>query len=231
MRKSAVFLFSIGAAALITACSSHEKQASTSESISETAEPTTEIVTEAVTETTSVTVTQPSETSFVKEVISISREDISDYYFDGETQTIGDDIHGYLEIPIEWEYEEPDAHKRAVMAYTDDEGNRIYMKNCDLIGWGLGIKDIDKLAEQYESMDKSCFNDAEIIKYELDGYSAYKLTYSALEAIQPVNYGDEYCTQWIFECEDGVNRSVGFSGSEDFIKTSDNIIKTYNLHN
>lgn len=227
MKKTGL-LFLVGAAILITACSSPEKQDSTSEVVSETAEPATEIASEAATETTtSVTVIEPTETSFVNEVISISREDISDYY-DGETQTVGDDIHGYLEIPVEWEYE-PDDHEKAVMVYTDDEGNRIYMKNCDLMGYGIDIKDIDKLAECYNY--SSCFRDAEMLKYEVDEYTAYKLTHCRLEAIQPVNYGDEYCSDWIFECEDGINRSVGFSGSEDFIKMSDNIIKTYHLYN
>lgn len=227
MKKSAVIVFAL--CVFLTACSAAEKDNSAAENTAETATAAkTEASFSEPVETTTITmVSEPAIT--IAEAIKISMEDISDYVYDGETQTVGNDTYGYLDIPIEWKYEEPDAHKRAVMAYIDDEGNRIDMKNCDLIGYGISIKDINKLAEAYSG--KGVFNDTETIKYEIDGYTAYKTTYSRVEAIELVNYRDENCAHWIFECEDGVNRSVGFSGSEDFIRMSDNIIKTYHLHN
>lgn len=219
MRKLAVFLFSIGAAILITACSSFEKYTSISEIVLETAESTTEIVTEAAIETTTaVTVTKSIETLPVCEVISISREDISDYYFDGETQTIGDDIYGYLEIPAELKYYEPFERIEASIMYVDNAEN---IKNSvSMYNFSKRFKDADEQVECYNY--KKYYSDVKIIKYDVDGYTVYKITYSTDRT---------YISQWIFECEDGVNRSVKFSGSEDFINMSDNIIKTYNLYN
>ncbi len=210
----------------ITSCSSPKNGVSLVESETAAADA---IVTETTAKvTTAETVIEPVITTTTIKAIKIEKKDISDEVaYDYETQIVGNDTYGYLEIPIEWEYEEDD-HKRPIMAYIDDKGNRIYMKNCDLIGFGITHKDIDELAELYDG--SGAFNDAETIKYEIDGYTAYKTTYSRLEAVQPVNYGEEYCTHWIFECEDGVNRSVGFSGSEEFIEMSDNIIKTYHLY-
>ena len=103
------------------------------------------------------------------------------------------------------------------------------MVNCDIFGWGINHKNIDDLAELYNY--SGSFKDTEVTKYDVDGCTAYKLTYSRLSAVNAVNYGDDYVAHWIFECEDGINRAVIFRGTEVFIESSDNIIKTYHLYN
>ncbi len=221
MKKSAIILLLLCIG--MTSCSSPKKVTSSAESVSEMVEATTAIVTEATT-TTETTITEliskPAETSVTLEAIKIKREDISDYVYEGETQTVGDDTYGYLEIPIEWEYYEP-YERIGVITYADNEGNKISMYNYDLNGFGIKYKDIDELALLFDYSE--VFDNAELIKYEIDSYTTYKSIY--------VNYEAKYCALWIFECEDGVNRSIGFRGTEDFIERSDNIIKTYHLYN
>lgn len=240
MKKSAIILLIL--CIVVTACSVPEKDGSALESIPETAAAAiaAETIFSETDETSLETKVSESAVTSAMEVIKIKREDISDeFIYDGETQTIGDDLNGYLEIPAEWEYEKPDDYyndapeTKGVEFYTDNGDNRIFIRNCSLTGFGIIHKDIDELAGLYDY--SGSFNDFETVKYEVDGYTAYKITHSGLKselkAVLDEDHDNEYYVCWLFECEDEVNREVKFIGSEDFIKMSDNIIKTYHLYN
>lgn len=227
MKKSAIILLLLCIG--MTSCSSPKKVTSSSESVSETIA-ATEITPETTAAiTTDEAVSETTVTTTAVKAIKIKREDISDYVYEGETQTVGNDTYGYLDISYDWEYKEQDAHQRPIMDYVDGEENEFTMINCDIFGWGISHKNIDDLAELYDY--SGSFKDAEVTKYDVDGYTAYKLTCSRLSAVNAVNYDDYYVAHWIFECEDGINRAVIFRGTEDFIEGSDNIIKTYHLYN
>ncbi|MCM1226076.1 MAG: hypothetical protein NC320_01465 [Clostridium sp.] len=146
-----------------------------------------------------------------------------------ELQTIGNDEYGYLDTVYSLEYE-PDDHGRAYMKYVDGYGNSITFKNSGRFGFGIKIESVDKLAEEYYELEKEYFGDMEMVRTEVDGHTAYKLTNSKMTAFDDVNYGYEYCADWIFERADGVNWSVIFTGDEEFVKMSDDIMQTYHLY-
>lgn len=218
----------------LTACGTDENSA---KNISETeiTESDLQNVTEPV---TAESVTEPTVieteagtlpiTTVPSEMESISADD---------SKTIGNKNYGYLDVSSDWKYKEPMVIEASSIEYTDGNGNSISIRLY--AEWGAdgqyiySDEGIDDLAERcYEQFKE--FKNIEMIETKIDGYKAYKLTY--IRAVRTddgrgeVSYGDKYYAECLFECADGINRSVMFSGDEKFTKSADKIIKTYHLY-
>lgn len=175
--------------------------------------------TEAVTTQTSeyYSETQTAETERYYEISSAEYLDLSDTkQYSGETKTIGGSEFGYVEVPAEWSESVMYVIERPSVDYDDGNGNSISM-------WYYedGAGSIEELAyHSFLAHDASGVDHLNLKRAEINGFNAYRFSY--------MSPNGKYCSKWLLECADGINRGIAFTGKDTGIyELSNMLIKTY----
>ena len=222
MRRNKIMLLLAAVAVILQGCSGAEKTSPTEQTEAVTAQ-TTEYYTdteqtEAVTAQTTeyYTETQTAETEGYYELYSAEYLDLSDTEkYSGETKTIGGSEFGYIDVPADWSESVMYVIERPAVSYDDGNGNSISMWYED------GNKSIDELAYiSFIAHDANSVSQLNLKRAEINGFKAYRFSY------MPSN--DKYCSMWLLECADGINRGITFTGKDTGIyELSNMLIKTY----
>lgn len=175
--------------------------------------------TEAVTTQTSeyYSETQTSETERYYEISSAEYLDLSDTKpYSEETKTIGGSEFGYVEVPAEWSESVMYVIERPSVNYDNGNGNSISM-------WYYedGAESIEELAyHSFLAYDVSGVGHLNLKRAEINGFKAYRFSYMSPNGM--------YCSKWLLECADGINRGITFTGKDMGIyELSNMLIKTY----
>ena len=199
-------LLLVTAAVILQGCSGAEKTSKTEK---------TEAVTAQTTEHYSET--QTAETERYYEISSAEYLDLSDTeQYSGETKTIGSSEFGYVEVPAEWSESVMYVIERPSVNYDDGNGNSISM-------WYYedSVKSIEELAyHTFHAHDVSGVGHLNLKRAEINGFKAYRFSY--------MSSNDRYCSKWLLECADGINRGITYTGKDTGIyELSNMLIKTY----